>query len=119
MARTITFGSNAPEPVEVVLFEHKYVLRPHTRSVELELRKVEKQRQALSDKPDESDPGGDKMIAVMAAGIGAMLASSNGTDAPDVKKVLLEAWKQDQVSVEQIGQLAEALQEAQEEQRPT
>jgi hypothetical protein len=115
--RTIRLGGedNAPEAVEVYLFEHKYLLRRHTRSVEMKLDKANKKlNEALRA---ESDPGGDKVITAFGEGL-AVLLMNNGTESPDPKKVIIDSWKADKLDLQQIGDLYDELQEVQAE-RPT
>jgi hypothetical protein len=111
--RTIRLGGedNTPEPVEVYLFEHKYLLRRITRSVEKNLNKIDKKLKELED--DDSD----KVVAIMGEGLTALL-QNNGTESPDPKKVITDAWKADDLALHQLQDLYDGLQEAAME-RPT
>lgn len=114
MARTIRLGgeeSNAPEPAEVYLFEHKYLLRKFTRSVQRGIEKVEGK---LND-PELDDS--DKVVAILGEGLSVMLMN-NGTESPDPKKVIVDSWKADKLDLIQLRQLYDGLQEAAME-RPT
>lgn len=116
-ARTIRLGGadNAPEPVEVYIFEHKYHLRRITRSVQKQLEKIDKRLTALSQGPDGDDS--DKVVAILGEGLGALL-QDNGTESPDPKKVITDSWKGDTLDLTQLNELYEELQEAATE-RPT
>jgi hypothetical protein len=114
--RQIRLGAedNAPEPVEVYLFEHKYLLRKITRSVEKALDKAQKKMDALKD---DEDGDADKVVALLGEGLGVLLMN-NGTESPDPKKVITDAWKADTLGLSELTELYDGLQEAAME-RPT
>jgi hypothetical protein len=116
-ARTIRLGGddNAPEPVEVYIFEHKYHLRRITRSVQKNLEKVDKALAAAAKGEDGDDS--DKIVAIMGDGLAALL-QSNGTNAPNPKKVIVDSWKADELDLTQLSDLYDGLQEAATD-RPT
>jgi hypothetical protein len=111
--RQIRLGGedNAPEPVEVYLFEHKYLLRKITRSVEKALNGAQKKMDALEDGDS------DKVVALLGEGLGVLLMN-NGTESPDPKKVITDAWKADTLGLSELTELYDGLQEAAME-RPT
>lgn len=115
--RTIRLGGedNAPEPVEVYLFEHKYLLRRITRSVQKQLEKVDKKLKTTVAADDGEDS--DRVVAVLGEGLAALL-QNNGTESPDPKKVITDSWKADELDLRQLEELYDGLQEAAME-RPT
>lgn len=90
--------------VEVELFDetNTFTLKPITRSVQKVLEKVDDDVTAATD--------GDSVVAAVADGLGALLAPSNGNKA-GAKKLILEKWKADELSVQQIMRFFEELQE--------
>lgn len=112
MPRTITLADPSGDPVKVELFEHHYILKPVTRSVQKALEKIEG-RLAQAAEDDDSD----KFVGLVADGMDALL-TANGTPVPPAKKVIQDAWKQDRLSLGQLRGLYESIQEAAAE-RPT
>lgn len=106
MPKTITIGANnAPDPDVVVLFEHKYTVRRVTRSVQQALEQADKHAVTARDKGDS-----DKLVSAMSEGLDALLAAE-GHETP-AAKVLVEAWKDDRLSLADLAQLDNDLQES-------
>lgn len=101
-----------PEPDIVELFDHKFTVRRVTRSVQKALEAVDKKLREMGESAD-----GDKVIAIMSEGLDAML-EPNGKQAP-AKKVLADAWKADELSLDQLNQLYESVQESASKRPPT
>lgn len=113
MGRTITVGGgNAPDPDVVELFDRRYTVREVTRSVQKKLESAEQKLKALADDEDDAD----KVMAVMAEGIDVLLAPVDH-DEP-ARKVLVQAWKDDRMSLGAFQRLYADIQES-SEQRPT
>lgn len=106
-------GSARPDPDIVELFDHKFTVKRITRSVQKALEAVDRKLNAM-DKSDEDDS--DKVVAVMAEGLSALL-EPNGENVP-AKKVLVDAWKADDLSFDEVQGLYVSLQEAATERRP-
>jgi hypothetical protein len=103
---TIRIGAdNLPEPDTVELFDHKFTVRRITRSVQKGLEAVDRKLQASQDEEDA-----DKIVGLMAEGLDALLAP-NGKQTP-AKKVLVDAWKADDLSLDQMRSLYEQVQES-------
>lgn len=105
-------GENVPEPDVVEMFEHRFTVRRVTRSVQTALETVDKKLRAL----DESVEG-DKLVGLMAEGLDAMLAPNGKGKA--AKTVLMDAWKADDLSLDQVNQLYEGVQESATKRPPT
>lgn len=106
MATIIKIGTGtSPEPDVVELFDHRFTVKRVTRSVQKGLEGVDKKLRAMGDSDDA-----DKIVALMAEGLDALLAP-NGSGVP-AKKVLTDAWKADDLALDQINQLYEQVQES-------
>jgi hypothetical protein len=93
------------EPTTVELFDgHTYTVKTITRSVQKDLEKVDQSMQGLGDDADS-----DKGVGVIIDGLAALLAPVNGS--PAVKKLLTDKWKADELDLQQINALYEAVQE--------
>ncbi len=103
MAKIIKLADLSAEPTKVEIFEHTYELKQITRTVQAKLEVAQAKLEASSD-------DGDSIVANMAETL-AILLSPNGSDAPPVKKVLVDAWKADKLSLAQINGLFTSLQE--------
>jgi hypothetical protein len=101
----ITLADLTSEQTTVELGEHSYRVLTLTRSVQ---KKLEKAQPAIDGLDQEQDS--DKAVTTMADAIDALLAPENG--APPAKKVLVDAWKADGLSVSQLGLLFERVQGA-------
>jgi hypothetical protein len=113
LATIIKIGADtAPEPDSVELFGHTFTVKRVTRSVQKGLEGVDKKLRAMND-----DEDADKIVTLMAEGLDALLAP-NGQGVP-AKKVLVDAWKQDDLALDQINQLYEQVQESATKRPPT
>ena len=101
----ITLADLTREATTVEMFEHTYTVLPITRSVQKKLEKVQPALSALGDEEDS-----DKAVAVLADAIDVLLAPGNG--APPAKKLLVDAWKADNLNLTQIHALFDGVQEA-------
>lgn len=102
---------NLPEPDVVELFDHKFTVKRVTRSVQKQLETVDKKLQAASDED------GDVIVGLMAEGLDALLANGNGSKTA-AKTVLVKAWKDDTLSLDQVQSLYLSVQESASK-RPT
>jgi hypothetical protein len=105
-------ADTGPEPDVVELFDHKFKVRRVTRSVQKALEAVDRKLQGLSDEADS-----DKIVSVMAEGLDALLQPNGKQTA--AKTVLGQAWKNDTLSLDQINQLYESVQESATKRPPT
>lgn len=105
-------ADNLPEPDVVELFDHKFTVRRITRSVQKNLERVDKKVQDATGEEDS-----DKVVSTMAEGLDAML-EPNGKQTP-AKTLLVQLWKDDTLSLDQITQLYEAVQESAAKRPPT
>lgn len=112
MATIIKIGADRPEPDTIELFEHKFTVRRVTRSVQKKLEAVDKKIRQLGDEAD-----GDKVVALISEGCDALL-EPNGKATP-AKKVLVDLWKADELGLDQVTDLYEALQESAAKRPPT
>lgn len=101
----ITLADLTAEPTTIEMFEHTYRVNSITRSVQKQLEKVQPLIENLKDEDD-----GDKVIAAIAGAIDALLRPEDG--APPAKRVILDAWKADQVSLDVVSALFDKVQEA-------
>ena len=101
----ITLADLTREPTTIELFEHTYRVNAITRSVQ---KRIEKVQPLLNGMADEEDS--DKVIALMADGMDPLLEPQG--DAPPAKKVLVEAWKTDRLSLDVLNVLFDKVQEA-------
>jgi hypothetical protein len=101
----ITLADLTSEPTTIELFGHEYRVLAITRSVQ---KKLEKAQPSLESLPDEEDS--DKVVAVLADAIDAVLAADAG--APAARKAIVDAWKRDELSLSQISALSDKVQEA-------
>lgn len=105
-------ADNLPEPDVVEVFDHKFTIRRVTRSVQKGLEAVDRKLRSAQDEDDS-----DKIVALMAEGLDALL-EPNGKATP-AKKVLMDLWKADDLSLDQINRLYEAVQESGTRRPPT
>jgi hypothetical protein len=113
MATIIKIGADTrPEQDAIELYEHKFMIRRVTRSVQKGLEAVDKKLRALDAEAD-----GDKIVPVMAEGLDALL-EPNGGGVP-AKKVIVDLWKDETLSLDEINQLYEAVQENAAKRPPT
>ena len=112
MATIIKIGADRPEADCVELFDHKFKVKRVTRSVQKGLEAVDKKLRATDDNEDA-----DKIVALMAEGLDALL-EPNGGGVP-AKKVLVDLWKADDLSLDQINELYEGVQESATKRPPT
>lgn len=105
-------ADTGPEPDVVELFEHRFTVRRVTRSVQKQLEATDKKLRALDDSIES-----DRLITIMAEGLDVLL-QPNG-DKVAAKKVLVDAWKADQLALDQINQLYESVQESATKRPPT
>jgi hypothetical protein len=103
---------NLPEPDVVEIFDHKFTIRRVTRSVQKGLEAVDRKLRAADDEEDA-----DKIVALMAEGLDALLAPNGKQTA--AKTVLMKLWKDDELSLDQINQLYEGVQESATKRPPT
>lgn len=89
--------------VEVDLFGVEFTLKPITRTVQKVLEKV--------DAAIEAAQNGDEVLNAVADGLGVMLAPANGNRS-GAKKLLLDKWKSDELSLNQVTRLFSDLTEA-------
>jgi len=115
MGREINLNGEVAEPVIVNLFGKQYRLRPITRSVQKGLEEATVKLAALQK---DDTAGGDEVVDAMASSLDALLAIEGGHRTP-AKKLLMEKWENDELSVTQIEHYFDALQEAATESRPT
>jgi hypothetical protein len=101
----ITLADLTAEATTLDMFGHTYRVLAITRSVQ---KKLEKAQPLLDTLEDEDD--GDKVVTSLADVIDALLAPED--EAPAAKKVLLDAWKADQLGLSVVGALFEKVQEA-------
>ena len=105
-------ADNVPEPDIVELFDHKFTIKRVTRSVQKQLELTDKKLRGLGE-----DADGDKVVTAISEGLNALLAPNGKQTA--AKTVLLDMWKKDQLGLDQIGQLYEAVQESAAKRPPT
>lgn len=103
---------NRPEPDIVELFDHQFTVRRVTRSVQKGLEAVDRKLCTMDD-----DAEGDQLVALMSEGLDALLEPKTGKVT--AKKVLGDAWKADELSLDQINQLYESVQESAATRPPT
>jgi hypothetical protein len=116
LSRTITFNGNLDEePVIVELFGKAYRLKPITKTVQKNLEKVTAD---LNSAFADEDADGDRIVKVLAEGIDALLGIEGAHRTP-AKKVILDRWDADKLSVTQLNQIFEGLQEQEATARPT
>lgn len=101
-----------PEPDVVELFDHKFTVRRVTRSVQKGLETVDRKLRQLPE-----DTEGDKVVSLMAEGLDALLAPNGKRTA--AKTVLTDAWKADRLSLDQIHELYDQVQESAAKRPPT
>lgn len=102
--RTIRLADLSPEPVKVDLFDHVYELRQITRSVQKNLERAQK---ALESDAEQAD----KIVPALAGALDVLLAPV-GDETQPAKQVLEEAWKADKLTLSQLNELFNSLQEA-------
>lgn len=103
---------NRPEPDVVELFDHQFTVRRVTRSVQKGLEAVDRKLRTMDD-----DAEGDQVVALMTEGLDVLLEPKTGK--VPAKKVLGDAWKADDLSLDQINQLYEGVQESAAKRPPT
>jgi hypothetical protein len=103
---------NVPEPDVVELFEHKFTIKRVTRSVQKQLEATDKKLRGLGD-----DADGDTLVQTIAEGLDVLLAPNGQKTA--AKTVLLKHWRADELTLDQIGQLYEGVQESAARRPPT
>lgn len=113
MPRTISLnGQPSEEETIVELFDKSYRLRPITRSVQKNLEQVQSKLNSLDEEGDA-----DTVVDLLSDGLDALLAIE-GQHRTSAKKMIVERWNADKLSLEQITGYFERLQEA-AVQRPT
>jgi hypothetical protein len=88
-----------------VLFDHKYTVRRVTRSVQKALEESDERVKAARNEDDS-----DKVVEAIAQGMDALLAG-DGHETP-ASDVLTAAWSEDRLSLTDLMQLDNDLQEA-------
>ncbi len=117
MARApIVFNGNLDvDPVPVELFGKTYSIRQVTKTVQKRLEDIQDR---LNQAAQNDDADGDAVVAILADGIDALLAIEGQHRTP-AKKVLMDRWEADKLSLTQLQQIFEGLQEEELEARPT
>lgn len=107
--KVIRVGIDAlPEPDVVELFDHKFTVKRVTRSVQKALEQVDKKLSA--DAASDADDDSDKIVALMAEGLNALLAPAGHKSS--AKTVLVACWKDDRLSLDQLHSLYDGVQES-------
>jgi hypothetical protein len=101
----ITLADLTREPTTLELFDNTYRVNAITRSVQKKLEKVQPIIENLADEDD-----GDKVVAMMVDAIEPLLTPAEGSQA--VKRVLVDAWKADNLSLDMLAALFDKVQEA-------
>lgn len=105
---------NVPEPDVVELFDHKFTVRRVTRSIQRKLEATDKKLRAVQA---NDDADGDTLVATISEGLDVLLAPNGKQTA--AKTVLAKHWRADELTLDQIGQLYEAVQESAAKRPPT
>jgi vacuolar-type H+-ATPase subunit E/Vma4 len=101
----ITLADLTREPTTLELFDNTYRVNAITRSVQKKLEKV----QPILENIDKEEDG-DKVVAMMADALEPLLAPEDGSQS--AKRVLVEAWKADTLSIDMLAVLFDKVQEA-------
>jgi hypothetical protein len=101
----ITLADLTGEPTTIDMFDHSYRVLAVTRSVQKKLEKVQSLLDGLEDEDDA-----DKVVAAMADSIDTLLQGEEGS--PPAKKVIVDAWKNDTLSLPLLRALFDSVQEA-------
>ena len=96
---------NLPDPDVVEIFDHKFTVRRVTRSVQRGLEAADKKINAALEAEDS-----DKIFTAIAEGVNVLL-EPNGKQT-QAKTVLIQSWKDDQLSLGQLRQLYDGVQES-------
>ena len=107
-------ADNVPEPDVVELFDHRFTVKRVTRSIQ---QKLEAADQTLRAIQGSETADGDTLVEAIAGGLNVLLEPNGKQTA--AKTVLLRAWKADELTLDQIGQLYEAVQESAAKRPPT
>lgn len=107
-------ADNVPEPDVVDLFDHRFTVKRVTRSIQ---RKLEQADKKLREIQGGDDADGDSLVEAIAGGLDVLLAPNGKQTA--AKTVLMRAWKADELTLDQVGQLYEAVQESAAKRPPT
>jgi hypothetical protein len=99
----------------VDVFERAYRLKSITRTVQRSLDKVDKDMRALMA---DDDADGDQLVGLLADAIDGLLEPEGNNRIP-AKKVVLEKWKADELSLDGLRRFADDLQERAVAARPT
>lgn len=99
----------------VDVFGQAYRLRSVTRSVQRALDKVDKELKVLTN---DDDADGDGLVALLADAIDAMAAPEGNNKVP-AKKLIVEKWKADELSLDGLRRFSDQLQEQAVADRPT
>ena len=102
--KLITLANLAGEEAKVDLYGHEYRVLGITRSVQKRLEEV----QPLLDDIEKVEDS-DSVVSTLASAIDAMLAPLD--DAPSANECLNTAWRDDRLSLTQLGSLLEQVQE--------
>lgn len=108
-------GGQTDERPVVDVFGKAYRLRLITRSVQKSLEKVDRDlRLFMKDEDAESDA----LVDLLAEGLDALLAPDGGHRTP-VKKIVVDKWNADEVSLDELRRFSDDLQEQAVAARPT
>jgi hypothetical protein len=112
MATIIKIGGEQREPDTIELFDHKFTVKRVTRSVQKKLEAADKKVRELGEDADS-----DRVVAIIADGCDALLEPNGKATA--AKTVINQLWKSDDLGLDQIQELYEALQESAVKRPPT
>lgn len=107
-------GGHASDPDKIQIFEHTFTIRRVTRSVQ---KKIEVADRKLNEALQNPDADGDVVVAAIVDACDVLL-EPNGQKTL-AKTVLLKAWKDETLAVDQLHQLYEGMQEAAARRPPT
>lgn len=110
-------GAVADDDRDIVqLFDKTYRLQPVTRSVQKKLHVVSTALDAIPE--DAGEDGYDQVVELLADGIDVLL-EIDGTHRTSAKKLLMQKWESDDLTLQQIQNYYTELQTSEAEARPT
>lgn len=112
MATIAKIGATTREPDDIEIFDHKFFVRRVTRSVQKKLEATDQKLRQLGE-----DADGDTVVSIIAEGLDVLLQPNGQKTA--AKTVLLKHWRADELALDQITDLYEAVQESAAKRPPT
>lgn len=106
-------GNEASERPVVDVYGKQFTLRRITRSVEKALSQADRNMRS-----NDEDADGDAVVGILADVMDALLAPANG-HRTTAKKLVMDQWNADKLSLDQVKKFADALQEQAVADRPT